>query len=89
MKPILLIILITLTNIGFGQKFGKKQSDCAGAVVFYDSITGAINIPKGHGFESIGVILARCPRVQHETPPTPYQMEAVACPSKCFLRSVG
>ena len=51
MKPILLIILITLTNIGFGQKFGKKQSDCAGAVVFYDSITGAINIPKGHGFK--------------------------------------
>lgn len=50
MKPILLIILIILTNIGFGQKFGKEQSDCAGAVVFYDSITGAINIPKGHGF---------------------------------------
>ena len=27
------------------------------------------SIPKGHGFESIGVILARCPRVQHETLP--------------------
>ena len=51
MKPILLSILIILTNIGFGQKFGKEQSDCAGAVVFYDSITGAINIPKGHGFK--------------------------------------
>ncbi len=51
MKPILLIILIALTNIGFGQKFSKKQSDCSGAVVFYDSITGAMNIPKGHGYQ--------------------------------------
>ena len=51
MKANLIIILITLTNIGFGQKLGKEQSDCAGAVVFYDSITGPINIPKGHGFK--------------------------------------
>lgn len=51
MKPILVIILFALTNIGFGQKFGKEQSDCSGAVVFYDSITGAINIPKGHGYK--------------------------------------
>ena len=51
MKPILVIILFALTNIGFGQKFGKEQSDCSGAVVFYDSITGSINIPKGHGYK--------------------------------------
>ena len=51
MKPILLIILLALTKIGFGQKFGKEQSDCSGAVVFYDSITGALNIPKGHGYK--------------------------------------
>jgi len=51
MKHILLIILFALVNIGFGQKFGKEQSDCAGSVVFYDSITGAINIPKGHGYK--------------------------------------
>lgn len=49
MKPIFLIILLTLTSIGFGQKFGKEQADCSGAVVFYDSITGDLNIPKGYG----------------------------------------
>ena len=49
MKPIFLIILLALTSIGFGQKFGKEQADCSGAVVFYDSITGDLNIPKGYG----------------------------------------
>ena len=51
MKPFLLLILIILTNFGLGQNYGKEQSDCSEAVVFYDSITGNINIPKGYGYK--------------------------------------
>lgn len=51
MKSILLIIFIALNTIGLSQKFGKEHSDCSGAVVFYDSITGDLNIPKGHGYK--------------------------------------
>ena len=51
MKLFFFFILIFITQVANAQKFGKEQSDCAGAVVYYDSVSGALNIPKGYGYK--------------------------------------